>query len=58
MDKYFENGQPNWYENQSKNKFEKSTSDWFANKNLGKKPMRKTKNNFLIGMKKENKGEK
>ncbi|CAB1053810.1 Mbov_0396 family ICE element transmembrane protein [Spiroplasma endosymbiont of Danaus chrysippus] len=58
VDKYFENGQPNWYDNQSKNNTEKIKSDWFDTKNLGKKPMRKTKNNLLIGMKKDKKGEK
>ncbi|MBP1526155.1 MAG: hypothetical protein H9Q67_06670, partial [Spiroplasma ixodetis] len=43
VDKYFENGQPNWYDNQSKNNIEKTKNDWFDNKNLGKKPMRKNK---------------
>ncbi|WP_174479955.1 Mbov_0396 family ICE element transmembrane protein [Spiroplasma endosymbiont of Danaus chrysippus] len=52
VDKYFENGQPNWYDNQSKNNIEKTKSDWFDTKNLGKKPMRKTKSNLLIGTKK------
>lgn len=57
VDKYFENGQPNWYDNQFKSNTERTKSDWFDTKNLGKKPMRKTKNNLLIGMKKDNKGE-
>ncbi len=57
VDKYFENGQPNWYENQSKNNTEKHKSDWYDTKKLGKKPMRKTKSNLSIGIKKDNKGE-
>jgi len=57
VDKYFENGQPDWYDNQFKSNTERTKSDWFDSKNLGKKPMRKTTNNLLISMKKDNKGE-
>ncbi|MBP1528754.1 MAG: hypothetical protein H9Q65_05890, partial [Spiroplasma ixodetis] len=44
VDKYFENGQSNWYDNQSKNSIEKTKSDWYDTKSLSKKLMIGTKN--------------